>query len=104
MLFSVSQNFCSGVVISFQHFDGEDVVNLNVMSGESVVQERRRKHHLISREPEFGIVLIIKGEVVSTSDESESIKDEHREPAVHEYAGVAQRSAGDSQESGSDSS
>ena len=86
--FSLLKDLSSCVVVSLQHLNCEDVVNLNVMSRESVVEEGRGEDHLVSGEPELRVVLIVEGKGVSSSDESESVQDQEREPPVHEDHGV----------------
>ena len=91
---SVGENFLSGDLVALEHLDVEDVVDFDVMSGESVVQERGREHHVIASIPELGVVLGVEHAQVSASDESESGDDEASEPEPHEHAGVVEGSLG----------
>ena len=53
------------MLISLHHFDGEDVVNFDVMGREPVVQEGRGEHHVVSGIPELRVILLIESKVVS---------------------------------------
>ena len=48
------------------------MIDLDIMSRESVVEERRREHQVVSRIPELRVILLVEYEGVSHSDEFES--------------------------------
>ena len=61
--------------ILFHHLDAVDVVDLNEMSGETVVKEVRREHHTVASVPELGLILLVEVEDFSGASESESAED-----------------------------
>ena len=78
--------------VLLHHLDSVDVIDLDVMSGEAVVQEVGREHHAVASEPEFGLVLSVEGEHVSRADESESAEDHVSGNAPGKEAGVVEGS------------
>ena len=45
---SLSNDLTAGKVILFEHFNGKDVIDLDVMSGETVVKEVWWEHHVVT--------------------------------------------------------
>ena len=69
---TLGQHVLTSDLILLHHLDAEDVVDLDVMSGEAVVQEVWWEHHVVALEPEFRVVLSVEEVDVSRSHESES--------------------------------
>lgn len=57
---ALAKDFLAGDLIALHHFDGEDVVDLNIVSRQSVVQEVRGEHHVVALEPELWVVLVVE--------------------------------------------
>ena len=77
-------HFAADDLVAFDHLDGEDVVDLDVVSRDTVVQELGREHHVVTGVPEFGVVLSVESHNVTGADESEARHDQERAEAVHE--------------------
>ena len=90
VLFSLIENFLSGGLILLEHLNGEDVVDLDIMSRDSVVQETGWEHHVVSGVPELWVVLVVEGHVVSDATETESGDDGRSQETPHVEAGVVQ--------------
>ena len=89
-LLSLSKNFSSGDLVLPDHLNSKDVVDLDVMSRDPVVQEGGREHHVISGEPEFGLILIVEVHDVSGTIKSESGENASGGKTVHEHSRVVQ--------------
>lgn len=87
---SLSDDFSAGHLVPSHHLDAEDVVNLNIMSRKTVVQEGRREHQVVSVEPELGLVLVVEQKHVLASHESEVGNQAKGAPGPHPKAGVVQ--------------
>ena len=72
---SLSQDLTTGHVILFEHFNGEDVIDLDVMGGDAVVKEVGREHHVVTSIPELRLILLVEGKHIALSDEAESSED-----------------------------
>lgn len=70
-----SKNFFTGGLVFFDHLDGENVIDFDVMSGNTVVQEVGREHHVVARVPELWVILSVEVENISSADESETSHD-----------------------------
>ena len=78
------------------------MVDLYVMSRDTVVKEGRGEHHVISSVPELWVVLGVEIQGVTHSDESEPGDDQEGQPEVHEEARIVQGTVAHSHESGED--
>ena len=78
--------------VFLHHLNGEDVVDLNVMSGETVVEEAGREHHTVASIPELRLILLVEVHDISGADESESAEDHVGGDEPDEEAGVVKRS------------
>ena len=92
---AVGEDLLAGGLISLHHLDGEDVIDLDVVSGDAVVQEVRGEHHVVALVPELGVVLVVEVQDVARPDETETGDDEEGEPEPHEEGGVVQRALRD---------
>ena len=54
---TLSEHALSHNLVLLHHLNAEDVVDLDVMGGEPVVQERGREHQVVPGVPELGLVL-----------------------------------------------
>ena len=72
---SFSQYLSASDLVLPDHFNGEDVIDLNVMGRDTVMKEVRWEHHVVTRVPEFWLILLIEGEHVARPDEAESAQD-----------------------------
>ena len=72
---SLSQDLSASDLVLSDHFDGEDVIDLDVMGRDAVMKEVWWEHHVVTRVPELGLILLIEGENVARSDEAESTQD-----------------------------
>lgn len=84
MAVALGDDFLACDLIAFHHLDGEDVVDLDVMSRDTVVQEVRGEHHVVSLVPELGVVLVIELQDIARADEPESRDDQEGQPEPHE--------------------
>ena len=105
-LITMSLAFCddlfSSYLILLHHFNCEDVIDFDVVSWKTVVQEIRREHHIVARVPEFRVVLSVKPVDISRSDKSKSAEHHHAAEEVHKDTWVVQRTILHSQESWED--
>ena len=81
---AVGEDLLAGGLIPLHHLDGEDVIDLNVMSGDAVVQEVRGEHHVVALVPELGVVLVVEVQDVARTDKTEARDDQEGEPEPHE--------------------
>ena len=91
-LVSFSQDFLAGNQVSPEHFGEENVVNLDVVSRDAVVQERRWEHHVVPVEPELNSILGVESVLVSGSGEAAPREDHESREEVDEKAGVIEGS------------
>ena len=75
MFFAVGKDLAAGALVLLQHFDGENVIDLNVVRREPVVEEVGREHHIVASVPELGVVLLVKLKHVALADEAEAVED-----------------------------
>ena len=90
--------------ILFHHFDAVDVVDLNEMSGQTVMEEVGREHHTVASVPELGLILLVKVHDFTGADESESAEDHVSSDGPNEETRVVKRSilqANEAREDGS---
>lgn len=97
--FSLSKHFLSRVLISLHHFDGENVIDFNIMGGEPVVQERGREHEVIPAVPELWVILCVEGQGVPHSDESKSGNDADAGHEIDQESRIVEGSIGYTYES-----
>ena len=71
--FSLGEDLSAGGLVPLEHLDGIDMVDLNVMGGETVVEEVGWEHHVVSSIPELWLVLQVESEHISLSDKSKSV-------------------------------
>lgn len=90
---TLSEDLDTGTLVLLHHFDGEDVVDLNVMGGDAVVQEVGREHHVVSGEPEFRLILGIEEEDIAGTNEVEFGEYHQSAQEVHSEARVVQGTA-----------
>ena len=57
---SLSNDLTTGHVILFEHFNGKDVIDLDIMSGKTVVKEAGWEHHVVTGEPELRLILLVE--------------------------------------------
>lgn len=81
---ALSQNLLACDLISLHHLDGEDVIDLDVVSGDAVVEEVRGEHHVVALVPELGVVLVVEVQHVTRADEAETGHDQEGQPEPHE--------------------
>ena len=74
---SLGKDLLSGDDVLLHHFAEEDVVDFDVMRRETVVQERRREHHVVSVEPKLSSILGVEHVLVSGFTESASGENKH---------------------------
>ena len=72
---SLSQDLSASDLVLPDHFNGEDVINLDVMGRDTVMEDVGWEHHVVTRVPELWLILLIEGEYVARSDEAESTQD-----------------------------
>ena len=72
---SFSQYLSASDLVLPDHFNGEDVINLDVMGRDTVMEDVGWEHHVVTRVPELWLILLIEGEYVARSDEAESTQD-----------------------------
>ena len=87
---SFSEDLLTGALVLLHHLNGEDVVDLDVMSRDPVVQEVRGEHHVVTRVPELGLILSVEEEHIAGTDEMEAIHDHHSASHPDEDAGVVE--------------
>lgn len=87
---ALREDLLAGSLISLHHLNGEDVVDLNVVSGDAVVQEVGWEHHVVSLVPELGVVLVVEVQDIASADEAEAGADQEGEPEPHEEGGVVE--------------
>ena len=68
---SLCKYFSAGKMIFLEHFDSKNVIDLDIVSRHTVLQEVRWEHHAITCIPEFRLVLLMECENVTVSDETE---------------------------------
>lgn len=95
--FSFFEDFLSCKLVSLHHLNCENVVDFDVVSRDSVVQEVGWEHHVVSGVPELRVILSVEGHGVSGTDESETRHDQDGGPEVHEESGVVQGTLGNSE-------
>jgi len=93
-LVSISEDFSSSNLIFLNHLYSENVVDFNVMSRDSVVEEVRREHHVVTGEPELGSVLMVEVHNISSSDHSVSRNNEGGNKGPHVKSRVVKRGRG----------
>ena len=81
---AVGEDLLAGGLISLHHLDGEDVIDLNVMSGDAVVQEVGGEHHVVALVPELGVVLVVEVQDIAGTNETEARDDQEGQPEPHE--------------------
>ena len=69
------------------------------MSWDSVVEEARWEHHLISSEPELWVILLVGHYEISCSGELELREHEQEEEHIDEQSRVVERTLGGGEES-----
>ena len=92
--FAVGEDFLACDLITLHHFNGEDVIDLNVMSGDAVVQKVRGEHHVVSLVPELWVVLVIELHNVARANEPETRDDQEGEPEPHEKGRIIEGALG----------
>ena len=60
------------------------MVDLNVVSGDAVVEEVGREHHVVALVPELRVVLVVEVQDVAGADEAEARHDQEGQPEPHE--------------------
>ena len=88
MLVSLGKDILSGLDVLLDHLTEENVVDFNVMRRESVVQETRREHHVVSVEPELSSVLLVELVLFTGVGELAPSEDHSCGPEVAEESGV----------------
>ena len=68
---SLSEHFPTSEVVFLEHFDSKNVIDLDIVSRHTVLQEVRGEHHAITCIPEFRLVLLMECENVTVSNETE---------------------------------
>jgi hypothetical protein len=91
---ALGKDLLAGRLISLHHLDGEDVIDLNVMSRDAVVQEVGWEHHVVSLVPELGVVLVVEVQDIASTDETEAGADEECQPEPHEQGRVVEGALG----------
>ena len=81
---AVSEDLLAGGLISLHHLDGEDVIDLNVMSRDAVVQEVRGEHHVVALVPELWVVLVVEVQDIAGTDKTEARDYQEGQPEPHE--------------------
>ena len=95
---ALREDLLAGGLISLHHLNGEDVVDLDVVSRDAVVQEVRGEHHVVSLVPELGVVLVVEVQDIASTDEAEARADQEGQPEPHEEGGVVKGALGDAEE------
>lgn len=72
---SLSQDLTTGHVILFEHFNSENVIDLNIMGRDTIVKEVGWEHHVVTSIPELRLILLIEGKYIAMSNETESSED-----------------------------
>ena len=101
---SLLEDFSASPLVSLEHLNGEDVVDLNVMGREAVLEEAWWEHHVVSGVPELWLILVVELEHVSLTDESEASQDVEGGEDIGEEGSVVQWSTCHIDESSQDNS
>ena len=72
---SLSEDFSTSDLVLLDHLNGEDVIDLNVMSRDAVMKEVGWEHHVVTGIPELWLILLVESKHVTGSDEAESTED-----------------------------
>ena len=98
VLLTLSQDLLAGYLVPLHHLNSEDVIDLDVVSGDAIVEEVRGEHHIVALVPEFGVVLVVEVQHVTRTDETEPRHYQEGQPEPHEEGGVVEGSLGDAEE------
>lgn len=97
---TLGQNDSAGDLVLLHHLDAEDVVDFDVMRGETVVQEVWWEHHVVTLVPEFWVVLSVEVVQVTAAHEAEAGENNHGSPHPHEHTGNVDWTLGHAEETG----
>lgn len=97
--FSLGEDLSTGSLISPQHLDGIDVIDLNEMGRQPIVEEAWWENHVISSVPELWLILGIESQHVLRSNEPEGRNDIQSGKHVGEHGRVVHGTSGHSQQS-----
>ena len=96
---SLGQDLTTGSLVLLHHLNGEDVIDLDVVSRHAVVQEVRWEHHIVTSIPELRLILLVERQHVTRSDEAESGEDHVGAEEPNKEARVIERSVLDTDKS-----
>ena len=101
---TLGKNFLADGLVFANHLNGENVVDFNPVSRDSVLQEARGEHHVVTSKPELGVILTVKVHNITGTDETESSEDHEGNEQVKGNARVVQGTILDTKESGENGS
>eukprot|EP00352_Strombidinopsis_acuminata_P005119 CAMPEP_0176360624 /NCGR_PEP_ID=MMETSP0126-20121128/17210_1 /TAXON_ID=141414 ORGANISM="Strombidinopsis acuminatum, Strain SPMC142" /NCGR_SAMPLE_ID=MMETSP0126 /ASSEMBLY_ACC=CAM_ASM_000229 /LENGTH=168 /DNA_ID=CAMNT_0017715919 /DNA_START=41 /DNA_END=547 /DNA_ORIENTATION=- len=96
---SLSENFLADVLVLANHLNRENVVDFNPVSRDSVLQEARGEHHVVTSKPELGVILAVEIHNVTGADETESAENHEGDEQVKGNTRVVQGTILDAEES-----